>query len=156
VKRAVEKIELVIHRDPASQARLHLQFAQRRLTELSGLLAQRRAGQNVDVGAAMSSYKSEVAQAQQALAADQNDPNLQALLASVDVQLQRHLTVLAALRDNEQPGPASIAIQNAILKADKARASLAKSGGKPATNPKPSRAPSKSARPSPGRSASHR
>src|SRR5207302_8476906 len=60
VKRAVEKIELIIHRDPSSRAKLHLEFAQRRLTVLSALQALRRAGQNVDVGAAMSAYQGEV------------------------------------------------------------------------------------------------
>jgi hypothetical protein len=144
VKRAAENIELIVHRDPASRARLHLEFAERRLTELSALLAQRRAGQTVDVGAAMSAYKSEVAKAQQALAADKSDPGYQALLASVDLQLQRHLAVLAALRDNEQPGPASIAIQNAIGRASTARANVSTNRtGKPAARPKPTRSPSR-------------
>jgi hypothetical protein len=157
VKRAVEKIELIVHRDPASRAQLHLQFAQRRLTELSTLLAMRYLGEKVDVGAAMSAYKSEVAQAQQALAADKSDPGYQALLASVDLQLQRHLVVLAALRDGEQPGPATIAIQNAIARANTARANVSKSrGGKPATKPKPSPSRSPSRRPTPSGSGSHR
>jgi len=43
-KRAVERIEPVIHSDPASRAKLHLEFAQRRLAELSALQALRRAG----------------------------------------------------------------------------------------------------------------
>jgi hypothetical protein len=155
VKRTVEKIELIVHRDPASRARLHLEFAQRRLTELSALLAQRRLGQSVDVGAAMSAYRNEVAQAQQALAADRSDPGYQALLASVDLELQRHLVVLAALRDNGQPGPASVAIQNAIAGTNSARTNVSQSRSvQPVTKPKPTRTPSRRSQPTPTGSGS--
>jgi len=144
VKRTVEKIDLALHRDPASQARLHLEFAQRRLTELSDLLALRRAGQTVDIGAAMSAYQSEVAKAQAAIETDAADPGYQALLGSVEDQLKGHLAVLSALRDNTVPGPAQSAIQNAIDRAQTAQSAVSKSHT-PDGPPKgePSNAPSK-------------
>ena len=135
VKRAVEKIDLALHRDPASQARLHLEFAQRRLTELSDLLALRRAGETVDVGAAMSAYQSEVAKFQAAIVTDAANPGYQALLGSVEDQLQGHLAVLSALRDNTVAGPAQTAIQNAIDRAQTAQAAVSKSHNENSPSP---------------------
>lgn len=151
VKRAVEKIDLALHRDPASQARLHLEFAQRRLTELSDLLALRRAGETVDIGAAMSAYQGEVAKVQAAIATDTSDPGYQALLGSVEDQLEGHLAVLSALRDNTVPGPAQSAIQNAIDRAQTAQSAVSKShaGGSP-----PNVEPTPSKRPNPGQTHS--
>ncbi len=91
VKRAVERIELIIHHDPASQTRLHLQFAQRRLTELSALQAMRRSGKNVDVGAAMKAYRAEVEAAQDSHAADVSSRRNQQLVDSGQGQPLRHL-----------------------------------------------------------------
>jgi hypothetical protein len=158
VKRAVEKIDLALHRDPASQARLHLEFAQRRLTELSDLLALRRAGETVDVGAAMSAYQSEVAKVQAAIATDVADPGYQALLGSVDDQLQGHLAVLSALRDNTVAGPAQTAIQNAIDRAQTAQTAVSKShtsNNSPPVGPTkpPSKRPSTPPSHSPSRSS---
>lgn len=138
VKRAVERIELTIHRDPASRARLHLEFAQRRLAELSALLAERRIGQTVDVGAEMSAYRDEVAAAQRALAGDVGNPAFAGLLDSVSAQLQHHIDVLTALQQLQLPAPAQSAIQNAIDNASKARASVGseKQTEKPEPGPK--------------------
>ena len=132
VKRAVERIELTIHSDPASRARLHLQYAQRRLAELSALLAERRVGQNVDVGAEMSAYQKEVAAAQLALAGELGNPSFAGLLDSVSAQLQHHIDVLTSFQDYHLPAPAQDAIQNAIARATDARANV---GGKPAETP---------------------
>jgi uncharacterized protein DUF5667 len=153
VKRAVEKIDLALHRDPASQARLHLEFAQRRLTELSDLLALRRAGETVDIGAAMSAYQSEVAKVQAAIATDALDPGYQALLGSIDDQLQGHLAVLSALRDNTVPGPAQSAIQNAIDRAQTAQSAVSDNHtGEGPPTVEPAKTPSK--RPNPAQSHS--
>lgn len=46
-KLAVEKVQLLLERDPAGDVRLHLQFAQRRLSELSRLLDEGRTGPHV-------------------------------------------------------------------------------------------------------------
>ena len=157
VKRAVEKIDLALHRDPASQARLHLEFAQRRLTELSDLLALRRAGETVDIGAAMSAYKSEVAKVQDAIATDTLDPGYQALLGSIEDQLQGHLAVLSALRDNTVPGPAQSAIQNAIDRAQTARSAVSKSHtGTGQPKGEPSNTPSKRPSSLPSQGTSHK
>src|SRR5439155_22975086 len=124
-------------------ARLHLEFAQRRLTELSDLLALRRAGETVDIGAAMSAYQSEVAKAQAAIETDAADPGYQALLGSVEDQLEGHLAVLSALRDNTVPGPAQSAIQNAIDRAQTAQSAVSKSHTSDGPPREPSNAPSK-------------
>jgi len=137
VKRAVEKIELTIHRDPASRARLHLEFAQRRLAELSALLAERRVGQTVDVGAEMSAYRDQVAAAQQALAGNVGNPAFAGLLDSVSEQLQHHIDVLTALQQIQLPEPAQSAIQNAIDNASNARASIGGANVRPAEKPGP-------------------
>jgi hypothetical protein len=155
VKRAVEKIDLALHRDPASQARLHLEFAQRRLTELSDLLALRRAGETVDVGAAMSAYQSEVAKVQAAIATDVTDPGYQALLGSVDDQLTGHLAVLSALRDDTVAGPAQTAIQNAIDRAQTAQTAVSNSHTENNLPPvQPTKPPSKRPSTPPSRSPS--
>ena len=155
VKRAVERIELVIHSDPASRAQLHIEFAQRRLAELSALQALRRAGQKVDVGAAMSSYQAEVKAAEDALADDASSAGYQALAATLDAQLQRHLAVLAALRVGAIPGPAQVAITNAIQHVDEAHSALTRTP--PAKKPKapPTGRPSTPGA-SPSRSQPHR
>jgi hypothetical protein len=153
VKRAVERIDLALHRDPASQARLHLEFAQRRLTELSDLLALQRAGQTVDIGAAMSAYQAEVANVQAAIATDAADPGYQALLGSVEDQLQGHLAVLSALRDNTVAGPAQTAIQNAIDKAQTAQTAVSRSHTEGSPPPvQPATSPSKHPSPAPSHS----
>ena len=161
VKRATERIELLLNTSPASRARLHLEFAQRRLTELSDLLALRRAGQSVDIGAAMSAYQREVGEAQDAIAADSTDPSYQALLGSVEDQLQGHIVVLSALRDNFAEGPAHTAIQNAIDRATTAQSAVsnavskARAGdGKPPVEP--SRSPSKRPNDLPSQATSHK
>jgi len=138
VKRAVEKVELSIHRDPSSRARLHLEYAQRRLAELSALLAERRIGQTVDVGAEMSAYRDEIAAAQLALTGDIGNPDFTGLLDSVSAQLQHHIDVLTALQQIQLPEPAQSAIENAIENANRARANVG--GGlrpeKPVPGPK--------------------
>ncbi|MGZ4127113.1 MAG: DUF5667 domain-containing protein [Actinomycetota bacterium] len=150
VKRAVEKIDLAVHRDPASRARLHLQFAERRLEELRDLLAMRRAGQNVDIGAAMSAYEQELAHVQDAVAADALGQDLQVLLGNVQDELTKHLTVLTDLYNGGVPEQARAEIQDAITHAQSARDNVMQgrtNGGKPDGTPgggPPSVSPGKS------------
>jgi hypothetical protein len=150
VKRAVEKIDLAFHRDPASRARLHLEFAERRLEELQSLLALRRAGQNVDIGAAMAAYEQEISHVQDAVAADALGRDLQTLLGNVQDELSKHLTVLNQLYNDGVPQQARDAIQAAIDRAQTAQDNVMQgriNGGKPASTPsgRPSVAPGKSA-----------
>ena len=152
VKRAVEKIDLALHGDPAAKARLHLQFAQRRLDELSTLLELRRAGQNVDIGAAMSAYQAEINAVQADVADAPPGAQLEALLGHVQDELAGHVAVLEQLRDNVVPPQARDAIQNAIDRAETARTNAmhGRTGeGKPSGTP--------SGRPAtPGKSGPHR
>jgi hypothetical protein len=153
VKRAVERVELMIHRDPASQAKLHLEYAQRRLAELSALQALRRAGQSVDVGAAMRAYQGEVNAAEHALAEDRANPGYAALAAALDAQLERHLAVLSSLKDNALPGPAQVAISKAIQHVDQAHSAIANTTSGKKQKPFPTERPATPAT-SPSRSRS--
>lgn len=158
VKRAVEKIDLAFHHDPASRARLHLEFAQRRLNELTTLLELRKEGQNVDIGAAMSAYQSEISQVQQAVAEDPVNASLQALLTHVQDELAGHVAVLTQLRDSVVPEQARDAIQNAIDRAETARANALQrraSGGQPAGTPSPPSSPGGPPSVNPGKSSTH-
>ena len=157
VKRAVEKIDLALHGDAASQARLHLQFAQRRLDELSTLLELRRSGQNVDIGAAMRAYQAEINAVQADVADAPAGAQLEALLGHVQDELAGHLAVLEQLRDNVVPPQARDAIQNAIDRAETARSDVMHGrigGGKPAGTPSSRSTPG--VPPSPGKSGQHR
>jgi len=159
VKRAVEKIDLVLHHDPASRARLHLEFAQRRLNELSALLELRRAGQTVDIGAAMRAYQSEISQVQDAIVEDPASANLQALLSRVQDELAGHLAVLTQLRDTVVPEQARDAIQNAIDRAETARANALQrraSVGRSPDNPSPQSSPGGPPSVNPHKSSPHR
>lgn len=158
VKRAVEKIDLALHGDPASRARLHLQFAERRLDELSTLLELRRSGQNVDIGGAMSAYQAEISAVQSAVDDASPSAQLEALLGHVQDELAGHVAVLEQLRDNVVPPQARDAIQNAIDRAETARTNVMHGrtgGGKPAGTPS-SRPSTSGVPPSPGKSAQHR
>lgn len=158
VKRAVEKIDLTLHRDPASRARLHLQFAERRLDELSTLLELRRSGQNVDIGAAMSAYQAEISAVQAAVDDASPSAQLEALLGHVQDELAGHVAVLEQLRDNVVPSQARDAIQNAIDRAETARTNVMhgrSGGGKPSGTPGGSSS-TPSLPPSPGKSSQHR
>ena len=159
VKRAVEKIDLAFHHDPGSRARLHLEFAQRRLNELSTLLELRKAGQNVDIEAAMRAYQSEISQVQDAIAEDPASANLQALLSHVQDELAGHVAVLTQLRDTVVPAQARDAIQNAIDRAETARANALQrraSGGHPTDTPStPPSSPGGPPSVNPGKSSTH-
>jgi len=160
VKRAVEKIDLAFHHDPASRARLHLEFAQRRLNELATLLELQKAGQTVDIGAAMQAYQSEISQVQDAIAQDPASANLQALLSHVQDELAGHVAVLTQLRDTVVPAQAREAIQNAIDRAETARANALQrraSGGHSPSNPStPPSSPGGPPSVNPGKSSTHR
>jgi predicted transcriptional regulator len=138
VKRAIEALDLAIHRDPVSRAKLHLEFAQRRLQELNDLLALRQIGQKVDVGAAMRSYTAEVTDLEndvmRGLGRDSS-----ALLAHVEDELNKHLTVLADIRDRTSSPQARDAIERAIERAQTAEQDVqknqSKDHGKPRGNP---------------------
>ncbi len=159
VKRAVEKIDLAFHHDPASRARLHLEFAQRRLNELSTLLELRKAGQTVDIGAAMRAYQSEISQVQDAIAQDPASADLQALLSHVQDELAGHVAVLTQLRDTVVPTQARDAIQNAIDRAETARANAlqrrASGGHSPDTPSTPQSSPGGPPSVNPGKSSTH-
>ena len=103
----------------------------------------------------MSSYQAEVKAAEDALADDASSAGYQALAATLDAQLQRHLAVLAALRVGAIPGPAQVAITNAIQHVDEAHSALTRTP--PAKKPKapPTGRPSTPGA-SPSRSQSHR
>jgi len=119
VKRAVENVDLALHHGASARAKLHLEFARRRLDELSQLLAKRRNGEHVDIGAAMSAYQDEIANAQDAVAADALGQDFQALLASVQSELDKHVSVLTELQ-LKVPEQARDAIANAIARAQTA------------------------------------
>lgn len=118
VKRAVESLTLAIERDPSERANLHLSFASRRLTELQTLLAARRAGESVDVGAAMKAFSDELAAAENELAGLGKDDD--AIYAHVQEQIAKHVAVLQALVADKTNPKAAEAIQRAIDNADKA------------------------------------
>ena len=158
VKRAVEKIDLALHADPASRARLHLEFAERRLDELSTLLELRRSGQNVDIGAAMRAYQAEIGAVQTAVDDASPSAQLEALLGHVQDELAGHVAVLEQLRDNVVPPQARDAIQNAIDRAETAQTHVMHGrtgGGKPTGTPS-GRPSTSGVPPSPGNSAQHR
>jgi predicted transcriptional regulator len=138
VKRAIEAVDLAIHRSPASRAELHLKFARRRLQELNELLALRQAGQKVDIGAAMSSYSSEVADLEHDVA-NGLGRNSSALLAHVQDELSKHLQVLADIRGKISSPQAREAIERAIERAQTAQQDVkkgqSKEHGKPVKTP---------------------
>jgi len=141
VKRAVERVRLSFPGGPAPKAQLHLEFADRRLAELQELLAQREAGEDVDVGAAMKAYGQELAKAErdaeEALALGSDDSFIEHVLARLD----RHVQRLEFIRDNRVPEHARDAIQRAIDNAQMARSKVghgrpeATGGGKPDGTP---------------------
>jgi uncharacterized protein DUF5667 len=135
VKRAVEHVDLALHHGASARAKLHLEFARRRLDELSQLLAKRRNGESVDIGAAMSAYQDEISNVQDAVAADALGQDFQALLASVQTELSKHVSVLTDLQ-SKVPEQARDAIQNAIARAQTAEQKVMQGRidhGKPAT-----------------------
>lgn len=147
VKRAAERLGLMMQLDRPSKARLHLEFAERRLAELAELLAARRAGEDVDVGAAMRAYGDQVARVENDVAAAALGRDFEALLAHVQDQLQKHVDTLTDLRDNRVPEQARDAIQNAIDNAETARSHAGRGGAasddEPKDNGKPDDTPGK-------------
>lgn len=147
VKRGAERVGLMVRFDRAGKARLHLEFAERRLAELSELLAARRSGEDVDVGAAMRAYNDQVARVENDVAAAALGRDFEALLAHVQAQLQKHVDTLTDLRDNQVPEQARDAIQKAIDNAETARSRAghggAASDGGPKDHGKPEDTPGK-------------
>jgi hypothetical protein len=152
VKKAVEKVELALTNGPSGRAKLHLEFAQRRLEELQALLEKRRNGESVNVGAAMSAYKDEVAQAEDAVAADAQGQDYAALLAKVQDALSKHVSVLTAL-ESKVPAQAQDAIENAIARAQTAKDNVMH--GRSGEHGKPAGTPGGPPSTNPGRSPSH-
>lgn len=129
VKRAVERVALAVERDPAQKADRHLLYAERRLSELATLLQRRRSGEQIDVGAAMSAYRSEVAGAENSLrSAAASDKQI----AKLQARLDAHVTKLEALAASKNNPRAAEAIRRAIDKAERAAERLAeKKANKP-------------------------
>jgi hypothetical protein len=153
VKKAVEKIELALNNSPSGRANTHLEFAHRRLEELSRLLALRQAGENVDIGAAMSAYNDEVSQVENAVAADALEQDFAVLLAKVQDELGKHVTQLTALQLTV-PEQARDAIQNAIDRAQTAQDNVMH--GRTGDHGKPDVTPGGPPSSSPGNNAAHR
>jgi hypothetical protein len=153
VKKAVEKIELAFTNSPSSRAKLHLEFARRRLDELSALLEKRRNGEDVNIGAAMSSYKDEVADVEDAVAADALGQDYAALLAKVQGELAKHVDVLTQLQ-SQVPAQAQDAIANAIARAQNAQDNVMH--GRSGDHGKPGGTPGGPPSVNPGKSQSHR
>lgn len=134
VKRAVERMRLALPGDLGTKAKLHLDFADRRLDELQLLLAARDGGADVDVDAAMAAYGAELARAERDVesALGQDDA---ALLEHVLSKIDKHVQRLQILRDNQVPEQARDAIQRAIDNAEKAKGRVgtgaSKGKGKP-------------------------
>ena len=134
VKRAAERLDLAVHGNGGAKARLHLSFAQRRLTELGALLEGRRAGEDVAIGAAMSDFENEVTAAEADAVRTRLGSDFDALLAHVLENLQKHVDRLTFLRDNQVPDTAKDALQRAIDNAEKAKARIGQgrtNSGKP-------------------------
>lgn len=121
VKRAAERVDLALRRSPAAKAHLHLTFANRRLAELGALLDRQRAGEIVDVAAAMRAYREEVAHVESDAAKAALGRDFDALLTQIIDNLQKHVDRLTYLRDNQVPEQARDAVQRAIDNAEKAK-----------------------------------
>jgi hypothetical protein len=130
IKRAAERLDLAVHGNAGAQARLHLSFAERRLTELSALLERRKSGESVDIGAAMSAYRDEVAHVQSDAAEAALGADYDALLAQILGHLQQHVDRLNYLLDNTVPDQARDAIQRAIDNAQTAGDNIGRGHGK--------------------------
>lgn len=117
VKRAVERINLMLHPSAESKGRLHLEFAARRLQEVRTLIEENRTDLLDETVAALDA---EADAAISDLAGAGVGHDLAALRAHIEEQLQKHLDRLIFLRDNVVPDQAQKGIQNAIDNASKA------------------------------------
>lgn len=148
VKRVVEQVRLSLPGSAGAKAQLHLEFADRRLSELQDLLARRDAGEDVDVGAAIAAYGKELAKAERdagkALAKGRDDVFIARVLERID----RHVQRLEFLRDNRVPEQARDAIQRAIDNAEKAKGKVGK--GRDGEKGKPDDSPGKGQKDAPG------
>lgn len=106
-KLAVEKLRLAIERDPAGDVDLHLAFAERRLDELSRLIAEGASGKQI--GRALAGLKSHREAARRGVDAMQGlGKDREALKAHLGAVLQKHVTVLGGLAEQagcEQSDP---------------------------------------------------
>ena len=115
LKRAVERISLAMHRDPAGRAALHLQFAQERLDEVEALLAEGK-----DAKPTLDALDAELTSAEaDALHAQALGKDTAALLAHVQAMIAKHVAVLNGVLA-KVPDQAKDAIQRAIDNAKKA------------------------------------
>lgn len=116
VKRATERVSLVLHRDPVGRAALHLGFAGRRLEELQALLALGR-----DTGGASRDYVAALGNAEgEALEAQALGRDVEALLAHIQEQIAKHVARLNEVL-GQVPSQAQEAIRRAIDRAQTAR-----------------------------------
>ena len=119
LKRAVERVSLAMHRDPAGRAALHLQFAEERLEEVEALIAAHK-----DLSSTLDALDDELNAAESdALTAQALGRDADALLAHVQDMIAKHLTVLNGVLATV-PDQAKDAIQRAIDNAGKAAAKV--------------------------------
>jgi hypothetical protein len=119
VKRAVERISLAMHRDPAGRASLHLKFAESRLQELAAMAAAGR-----DTTEVASDLDDELEDAEvEALHANGLGHHAEALLVRVQAMISKHVAILTDVL-NKVPDKAKGAIRHAISNAEKARSKV--------------------------------
>lgn len=119
IKRAVERLNLAVHLDPASDAGLHTEFAARRLAEIEALIAS---GRPHLIGDTLQAFGSSL---DSALASVEEAGGPDDLRAHVLGRLQIHLDRLREL-ESLVPEQARDAIANAILRSSRA---VANAGG---------------------------
>ncbi len=109
VKRGIEQARLALAVDTSAQVQLLTEFADRRISE-AGALTNRNRGS--DLTQALDEYQAEI-DAIQSLAAELPVEGRDAILARIQLQLQEHIAVLEAVR-NQAPAAAQPALDNAI------------------------------------------
>jgi hypothetical protein len=126
VKRAVERVSLAMHRDPAGRAALHIKFAENRLQELAAMAL---AGK--DTSEVVEDLQQELEGAEiDALHAQALGLDADALLAKVQAMISKHVAILTDVLA-KVPDQAKDAIQRAIDNAEKAQANVQQGRSKP-------------------------
>lgn len=101
-KLALERVELALEWDPVEEVKLHLEFAERRITDLSELLAE---GLPDEISRAMRSLDTHLGQAERGVSGlkEIGEPTVSFRQQLTQV-LSKHLTVLGDLIDNAECG----------------------------------------------------
>lgn len=122
VKRAVERLNLAVHPGAVSRATIHLELAERRLTELAALVDRGDDRERID--AAASAYRAQSQTAVDELGRAQDAGlDIEALVARVDGRLAAHIEHLVGVHE-WVPEPARPAIGHAIERMTEARERL--------------------------------